>query len=206
MTERPHFTTSDHGRPHNGGGGDGRPNNGWEVWHRRRTTASLSRRHTGSERRTRARPKVNSIRKIYYLYNAQISLNKPSFATLVRLRDSSPSISTVLLVHVGTYCEKFRSRRLQLYPFSYDILLLFFFIIGPYIGVTGSLRQRGDDTVYMYTWGIQPVRKFVKWPAQEEKNKNYLYISLTIWEPPECREETNVGWISLNTSGVHKTL
>jgi len=81
MMERPYFMTSARGRHNGGGGGDGRPNNGWEVWHRRRTTASLSRRHTESERRTRVRPKVNSIRKIYYFYNPQISLNKPSFST-----------------------------------------------------------------------------------------------------------------------------
>jgi len=74
-----------------------------EVWHRRRTTASLSRRHTGSERRARTRAKVNSIRKIYYFYNAQISLNKPSFSTRPSSsRFFSLSISTDLLVHVGS--------------------------------------------------------------------------------------------------------
>lgn len=93
------------------GGGDGQPNNGREVWHRRRTTASHSRRHTRSERRARTRVKVNSIRKIYYFYNAQISLNKPSFSTrLSSLRFFSLSISTDLLVHVGS-ATRLGSRR-----------------------------------------------------------------------------------------------
>lgn len=94
-----------------GGGRDGRPNNGREVWHRRRTTASLSRRHTGSERRARTRAKVNSIRKIYYFYNAQISLNKPSFSTRPSSsRFFSLSISTDYLVHVGS-ATRLGSRR-----------------------------------------------------------------------------------------------
>jgi len=149
--ERPHFTTSGRGRHNGGGGGDGRPNNGWEVWHRRRTTASLSRRHTGSERRTSARPKVNSIRKIYYFYNSQISLNERSFST----RPSS-HIFSIYVSHPASargYREKTPVAPTAALPvcLRYIIILIYCYGFIYFLWVInkcdGFLRPRGDITL-----------------------------------------------------------
>lgn len=140
--ERLHFTTSGHGR-HNEGG---RPNNGWEVWHRRRTTASLSRRHTGSERRTRARHKVNSIRKIYYFYNSQISLNKrSSFSTRPSLQFFSIYVNHPARVRgyrgKNSGCADGGSTRL-LAIYYYYLLLYFFFLLWAIHWCDGFLGPR----------------------------------------------------------------
>lgn len=127
--KRLHFRTSGHGR-HNEGG---RPNNGWEVWHRRRTTASLSRRHTGSERRTRARPKVNSIRKIYYFYNSQISLNKPSsFSTRPSLQFFSIYVNHPARVrgYRGKNSGRADGSSTRLLAILLFIAIIFFFFVG----------------------------------------------------------------------------
>lgn len=89
-------------------------------------------------RRTRDRPKVNSIIKIYYFYNTQISMNKPSFfhssVFAVLLYLSQPR-----LPRARGYCEKTPVAPTAIpVRLRYNIIIKNFFS-GPHISVTSSL-------------------------------------------------------------------